>query len=45
MTEGRGSEVQMSLPNKILKPILLISAGTFLLALSTFALAVSVIAP
>jgi len=45
MTEGGGNEVQMPMPNRILRPILLISAGTFLLALSTFALAVSAIAP
>ena len=43
MTKGGGNEVQMPMPNRILR--LLISAGAFLLALSTFALAVSVIAP
>jgi hypothetical protein len=45
MREGGGDEVQMPLPNKILRPMLLISAITFALAVSTFALAVSAIAP
>ena len=42
---GGSDEVQMPMPNKILRATLLISAVTFALAVSTFALAVSAIAP